>query len=226
MKTSKGIVRKALFNIVGGCSLLALSACAEPVTQTPTTTTASPLAETPTTTVPPVTQTPTTPIPTITATPTASPNQNLVQQLQSSANQGQFQTLAKAVQAAGLTDRLSAPGPYTVFAPTDAAFAALPKTTLDNLLKPANKQKLVQLLSYHVIPGRITATELKSGQVKTLEGSPVTIKVDRASNTITVNGATVAQADIPASNGVIHIVDQVIVPTGFKVSLKTNPTRQ
>lgn len=200
MKANKGIV-EILFNIIGISSLIALSACVQP-------------AETPTATVPPVTPTPTATIAT----------QNLAELAKSAASQGQFQTLIRAVQAAGLTEQLAASGPYTIFAPTDAAFSALPKTTLDQLLQPANKQQLVRLLAYHVIPGGITSQQLTSGQVKTIEGSPVQITVDPASNSITVNNAKVTQPDIPASNGIVHIVDQVLLPPNFPPSLKTTPT--
>ncbi|WP_414516864.1 fasciclin domain-containing protein [Nostoc sp. PCC 9305] len=207
MKASKGIVGKALFNIISIGSLVALSACAQPVAETPT-------ATVPSTTVPPVTPTPTATIAT----------QNLAELAKSAASQGQFKTLIQAVQAAGLTEQLAAPGPYTVFAPTDAAFSALPKATLDQLLQPANKQQLVKLLSYHVIPGGITSQQLISGEVKTVEGSPVKITVDRASNSITVNNAKVRQPDIPASNGIVHVVDQVLLPPNFSASLNTTPT--
>ncbi|MBN3881279.1 MULTISPECIES: fasciclin domain-containing protein [unclassified Nostoc] len=207
MKASKGIVGKALFNIIGIGSLVALSACAQPVAETPT-------ATVPSTTVPPVTPTPTATIAT----------QNLAELAKSAASQGQFKTLIQAVQAAGLTEQLAAPGPYTVFAPTDAAFSALPKATLDQLLQPANKKQLVKLLSYHVIPGGITSQQLTSGEVKTVEGSPVKITVDRASNSITVNNAKVSQPDIPASNGIVHVVDQVLLPPNFSASLNTTPT--
>ncbi|WP_375505964.1 fasciclin domain-containing protein [uncultured Nostoc sp.] len=200
MKVSKGIV-EILFNIIGISSLIALSACVQP-------------AETPTATVPPVTPTP---------TPTIA-TQNLAELAKSAASQGQFQTLIQTVQAAGLTEQLAKPGPYTIFAPTDAAFSALPKATLDQLLQPANKQQLVKLLAYHVIPGGITSQQLTSGQVKTIEGSPVQITVDRASSSITVNNAKVTQPDIPASNGIVHIVDQVLLPPNFPPSLKTTPT--
>ncbi|MEH2229654.1 MAG: fasciclin domain-containing protein [Nostoc sp.] len=206
MKASKGIVG-TLFNIIGIGSLVALSACAQPVAETPT-------ATVPSTTVPPVTPTPTATIAT----------QNLAELAKSAASQGQFKTLIQAVQAAGLTEQLAAPGPYTVFAPTDAAFSALPKATLDQLLQPANKQQLVKLLSYHVIPGGITSQQLTSGEVKTVEGSPVKITVDRASNSITVNNAKVSQPDIPASNGIVHVVDQVLLPPDLSASLKTTPT--
>ncbi|MEH2149354.1 fasciclin domain-containing protein [Nostoc sp.] len=202
MKASKGIAGKVLFNIIGIGSLVALSACAQPVTETPTAT------------VPPITPTPTATIAT----------QNLAELAKSVANQGQFKTLIQAVQAAGLTEQLAAPGPYTVFAPTDTAFSALPKATLDQLLQPANKQQLVRLLSYHVIPGGITSQQLISGEVKTLEGSLVKITVDRASNSITVNNAKVTQPDIPASNGIVHVVDRVLMPPNFPTNLNTTPT--
>ncbi|MEH1951126.1 MAG: fasciclin domain-containing protein [Nostoc sp.] len=183
-------------------SLVALSACAQPV------------AETPTATVPPVTPTPTATIAT----------QKLAELAKSAASQGQFKTLIQAVQAAGLTEQLATPGPYTVFAPTDAAFSALPKATLDQLLQPANKQQLVKLLSYHVIPGGITSQQLTSGEVKTVEGSLLKITVDRASNSIIVNNAKVTQPDIPASNSIVHVVDRVLVPPNFSASLNTTPT--
>ncbi|MEA5505473.1 fasciclin domain-containing protein [Halotia wernerae UHCC 0503] len=212
MNASKSI-QKALCNIIGVGSLVALSACAQPVTQTPTTT-VSPVAPTPITTTSPITETPT----------GTTANRNLAELAQSAASQGQFQTLTKAVQAAGLNEQLVTPGPYTVFAPTDAAFAALPAGTLDNLLKPENKQQLVRLLAYHVIPGQITSSQITPGQVKTVEGTPVTISVEDAGKTITVNGARVTQADIPASNGIVHIVDKVILPPNFPASFNTTPT--
>jgi len=213
MKASKGIVGKALFNIVGVGSLVAFSACAQPVTQSPTAT------------VPPVTTTPTATVPPVTPSPTgATATQNFAEQAKSAASQGQFKTLTQAVQAAGLTEQLTAQGPYTVFAPTDAAFAALPKGTLDKLLQPANKQQLIRLLAYHVIPGRVTSTQLTSGQAKTVEGTPVQITVNPASKAVTINNARVSQPDIPASNGIVHVVDKVILPPNFPASLNATPT--
>ncbi len=208
-------IQKVLSNIISVGSLVALSACAQPVpvTQTPTTT-VSPAAPTPITTNSPITETPA----------STTSNRNLAELAQSAASQGQFQTLTKAVQAAGLNEQLVTPGPYTVFAPTDAAFAALPAGTLDNLLKPENKQQLVKLLAYHVVPGQITSSQITSGQVKTVEGTPITIKVEDTGKTITVNGAKVTQADIPANNGIVHIVDQVILPPNFPASFNTTPT--
>jgi len=193
-------------------SLVALSACGQPSVDN---TTAPQTAATPAnlpTAAPPIAQTPT--------TPTAS--KNLAQLAQSASTQGSFTTLSRAVQAADLTKQMAEQGPYTVFAPTDAAFAALPKGTVDNLLKPENKQQLVKLLGYHAIPGQVTSSQLTSGQVKTVEGSPVTLKVNTNTSTVTVNGAKVIQADIPASNGVVHVVDKVILPPNFPASLGSN----
>jgi len=95
---------------------------------------------------------------------------------------------------------------------------------LENLLKPENKQQLVQLLTYHVIPGQVTSSQLTSGDVKTVEGTPVTIDVNSTARTISVNGAKVTQADILASNGVVHVVDKVILPPNFQVSPTSSPT--
>ncbi len=139
---------------------------------------------------------------------TAPASKNIVEQAASS---NEFQTLAKAIKAAGLEQQLAGKGPYTVFAPTDKAFAALPKGVVDELLKPENKELLAQLLSYHVVPGTVTSTQIKPGEVKTLVGEPVTVKRSQ-DGTVTVNNAKVTQADIQASNGVIHAVDQVILP--------------
>jgi uncharacterized surface protein with fasciclin (FAS1) repeats len=127
-----------------------------------------------------------------------------------------FKTLTTALQAAGLGETLSGEGPFTVFAPTDQAFAALPPGTLQELLKPENKQTLVRILTYHVVPGKVLSGDLKSGQVKTVEGRPVTVRVS-PDKKVSVNGANVTQADIQASNGVIHAIDQVILPPGVRV---------
>ena len=121
-----------------------------------------------------------------------------------------FRTLVAAVKAAGLVDKLKSKGPLTVFAPTDKAFAKLPKGALQSLLKPENKKKLISILSYHVIPGRVLAKNVKSGRVKTLNGSSFEIRVDEVG--VTVNKARVVATDVMASNGVIHVVDAVIMP--------------
>ena len=122
----------------------------------------------------------------------------------------QFKTLTKALGSAGLVTTLQGKGPFTVFAPTDAAFAALPKGTVEDLLKPANKAKLTKILTYHVVPGSVVSTSLKSGDVKSVEGS--SLKVAVSTGKVTVGGANVVKADIKASNGVIHVIDKVLMP--------------
>ena len=125
---------------------------------------------------------------------------------------GQFKTLAAALEAAGLIDALTGEGPFTVFAPTDEAFAKLPAGTVESLLKPENKEKLKSILLYHVVPGNVAAKQvlkLNGRMVKTLEGS--SIKVSTI-NGVTVDGARVTKTDIQASNGVIHVIDTVLTP--------------
>lgn len=124
---------------------------------------------------------------------------------------GNFKTLTAALKAAGLESTLQGKGPFTVFAPTDAAFAKLPQDALQELLKPENKQVLVKILTYHVVPGQVLSTDLKSGNVKSVEGGAITVKVDPQQG-VMVNDAKVTQADIKASNGVIHVIDNVILP--------------
>ncbi|PZO22182.1 MAG: fasciclin [Leptolyngbya foveolarum] len=124
-------------------------------------------------------------------------------------NSDSFTILAAALEAADLTEVLSQEGPYTVFAPTDEAFEALPIGTVEQLLLPENKDVLVKVLTYHVVPGAVLSTDLESGNVATVEGSDLTVEVG---DTVTVNNANVLVADVQASNGVIHIIDRVIVP--------------
>jgi uncharacterized surface protein with fasciclin (FAS1) repeats len=124
---------------------------------------------------------------------------------------GQFKTLAAALTAAGLVDTLKGPGPFTVFAPTDAAFAALPGGTVDSLLKPENKAKLTAILTYHVVAGKVMAADVvKLKEAKTVNGAMVAVKVDGGN--VMTNNAKVATADIEASNGVIHVIDTVLLP--------------
>jgi uncharacterized surface protein with fasciclin (FAS1) repeats len=124
---------------------------------------------------------------------------------------GQFKTLAKAFDAAGLVPTLEGPGPFTVFAPTDDAFAKLPAGTLQNLLKPENKAQLVAILTYHVVPGRLMAGDVaKAHELKTVEGKPLEIKTTGGS--VMVDDAKVTATDIAASNGVIHVIDHVVLP--------------
>ena len=122
---------------------------------------------------------------------------------------GSFTTLLKALEAADLVKTLSEEGPFTVFAPTDEAFAALPKGTLDDLLKPENKEKLKRVLSYHVVPGELLSQNLKAGKVTTLAEVPVEISIKDG---IRVNDAKVATPDLKASNGIIHVIDKVLLP--------------
>jgi uncharacterized surface protein with fasciclin (FAS1) repeats len=120
---------------------------------------------------------------------------------------GSFKTLATALTAAGLIDTLKGPGPFTVFAPTDEAFAKVPKADLEALLK--DKAKLTAVLTYHVVPGKVMAKDVKAGKVKTVQGSEMTIST---SGGVMVDGAKVVKTDIAADNGVIHVIDSVIIP--------------
>jgi uncharacterized surface protein with fasciclin (FAS1) repeats len=123
---------------------------------------------------------------------------------------GSFNTLAAALTAAGLVETLKGEGPFTVFAPTDAAFAALPAGTVEDLLKPENKDKLVSILTYHVVPGAVMSTDLTEGMMAaTVNGAEVTITLEGGPK---VNGAVISMPDVAASNGVIHVIDSVILP--------------
>ncbi|WP_281972158.1 fasciclin domain-containing protein [Ruegeria faecimaris] len=124
---------------------------------------------------------------------------------------GSFTTLVAAVQAAGLVDTLKGDGPFTVFAPTDEAFAALPEGTVETLLLPENKDQLVAILTYHVVPAKVMSGDIagKRAKVLTVQGDRLSVN---GKNGVKVNGAKVVQADIEASNGVIHVVDAVILP--------------
>jgi uncharacterized surface protein with fasciclin (FAS1) repeats len=124
---------------------------------------------------------------------------------------GQFKTLTTAINAAGLSDTLKGPGPFTVFAPTDAAFAKLPAGTVETLLKPENKAQLVAILTYHVVPGELMAVDVvKLTEAKTVNGKSVS--VTEQGNSVMINDAKVTTTDIVASNGVIHVIDKVILP--------------
>ncbi|MGZ8570839.1 MAG: fasciclin domain-containing protein [Actinomycetota bacterium] len=126
-----------------------------------------------------------------------------------------FSTLLAAVQAADLGDTLAGEGPYTVFAPTDGAFAALPEGTLDTLLDPMNQEQLAGILTYHVVPAEVMAADVTSGEVETVNGATFTVQVSDGTVTITDgqgNEAQVVQTDIVASNGVIHVIDAVLLP--------------
>ena len=131
--------------------------------------------------------------------------------VQTAIQAGSFKTLVKAVEAAGLVETLSSPGPFTVFAPTDGAFAKLPAGTLEELLKPESKDKLTAILTYHVIPGRQMAAQVtRMPSSETVNGKRLSFETKEGA--FRVGGAKVVQADIAASNGVIHVIDSVVVP--------------
>jgi uncharacterized surface protein with fasciclin (FAS1) repeats len=123
---------------------------------------------------------------------------------------GSFNTLVAAVKAAGLVETLQGKGPFTVFAPTDEAFAKLPAGTVESLLKPENKEKLVAILTYHVVAGKVMAADVKTMEVKTVNGKELDIKVTEGK--VTVNNAKLIKTDVAVSNGVIHVVDTVLLP--------------
>jgi transforming growth factor-beta-induced protein len=132
-----------------------------------------------------------------------------------------FSTLVAAVKAAGLAETLSSKGPFTVFAPTNEAFAALPKGTLETLLKPENRKLLQKVLTYHVVSGDLMAKDLRSGKVATVEGNPVAVQVSK--NGVKVNDVNVIKADVDASNGVIHVIDKVLLPPGLAPIAANSP---
>jgi uncharacterized surface protein with fasciclin (FAS1) repeats len=131
--------------------------------------------------------------------------------IDTAAANGQFKTLAAALGAAGLVGTLKGPGPFTAFAPTDAAFAKLPAGTVENLLKPENKAQLTSILTYHVVPGKVMAADVvKLKEAKTVNGKMLKVKVDGGN--VMINDAKVTATDIQASNGVIHAIDSVVLP--------------
>lgn len=121
-----------------------------------------------------------------------------------------FKTLVAAIKAAGLVETLQGQGPFTVFAPTDEAFAKLPAGTVENLLKPENREKLVAVLKYHVVPGKVMAADVKTMEARTVQGQSVKLKVSDTG--VTVDNARVIKTDLVADNGVIHVIDAVILP--------------
>jgi uncharacterized surface protein with fasciclin (FAS1) repeats len=123
-----------------------------------------------------------------------------------------FNTLVTAVQAAGLVETLQSEGPFTVFAPTDAAFAALPAGTVDDLLKPENKDQLVSILTYHVVPGKVMSSDLSGKALDAETAQGTTVAIDATGDGVKVDEANVVTADVEASNGVIHVIDAVILP--------------
>lgn len=139
----------------------------------------------------------------------SAPSQNL---LEAAAANGSFKTFGKAVEIAGLNDTLRSPGPYTVFAPTDAAFAQLPKGRLESLYEPRNKDELVSILNYHIVTGRKSAADVgKWTAARTVNGQPAPIMLTK--NQLSIDGAKVTTADIASSNGVLHGIDKVNMPS-------------
>ncbi|MFB2835934.1 fasciclin domain-containing protein [Floridanema evergladense] len=124
---------------------------------------------------------------------------------------GSFTILNQALKAAGLVDQLQEKGPFTFFAPNDTAFRKLPQDAVEDLLKPENKEVLVKILKYHIVTDSVRSTTLKTGEIKSMEGGAINVKVDPQSG-VSVNDARVIQADIQASNGIIHVIDNVILP--------------
>jgi uncharacterized surface protein with fasciclin (FAS1) repeats len=124
---------------------------------------------------------------------------------------GQFQTLAAAIEAAGLVETLKGPGPFTIFAPTDEAFAKLPEGTVETLLLPENKDQLIAILTYHVVPGEVTAAQVVGlDSAETVNGGM--LEIDASNGAVMVNDANVTETDIMATNGVIHVIDAVVMP--------------
>ena len=150
---------------------------------------------------------------TITATPLALifATSHALDIVDTAASAGQFNTLVAAVEAADLVTTLKGDGPFTVFAPTDEAFAALPEGTVENLLKPENKDQLIAVLTYHVVPGKIMSSDIAGTvtMVESVQGSELDVN---ATDGVTVDGATVVTADIETDNGVIHVIDRVVLP--------------
>jgi len=145
------------------------------------------------------------------ATSIATAAGNKLDIVETASGAGNFNTLVTAVKAAGLVDTLKGPGPFTVFAPTDEAFARLPAGTVQDLLKPENKAKLVAILTYHVVPGKVMSKDIagKKTMVKSVEGSEIAVD---ATQGVHIDDAKVIKADIETSNGVIHVIDKVIMP--------------
>ena len=194
---------KKLAGLAAGLMILPVIAACEPqqTAQTPPTATEPSPGATPGTTTPPAGQ--------------AEAADNHVVDVV--ANNPSLKTLASAIDETDANEVLELQGPYTIFAPSDEAFAALPAETRQKLLQPENRPQLAQILFYHVVPGQVSASQLQSGDVKTVEGANVNVQVDPSANSVRVNDATVTQADIPASNGVVHIVDRVILPPNFSI---------
>jgi uncharacterized surface protein with fasciclin (FAS1) repeats len=226
MNHTAQMTKKFLILLATVSSVAALGACSQPSATNPEQpATEQAAGTTGSTTTPETTATTTTATPAVASENTGT-TANLVSNesesiVQIAAANPSFSTFTKAVEAAGLTETLSAPGAYTVFAPTDEAFAALPAGNLEELMKPENKENLAKILQYHVLPNKVTAAEIQTGEVTTVEGNPVNLEV--AEGKVTVNGAEVVQPDINANNGVIHVIKVVILPSDVAAPAVTSP---
>ncbi|MGL5081470.1 MAG: fasciclin domain-containing protein [Microcoleaceae cyanobacterium] len=207
---------KGLLVLAALGSVSVLAACNQPTAQNnPGETATEQVTEAPASTETPVTESPATSAAAdgttdTSATPASSEQAQTIVEIAS--GDSTFSTLVTALKAAELTEVLSGEGPYTVFAPTDEAFAALPEGTVENLLKPENKDQLIKILKYHVVPAKVMAADVQAGTVESVEGTPLEIQVDETTKAVKVNDATVIKTDIVGSNGVIHAVDAVILP--------------
>ena len=194
-----------LIAVLAATSVLALGACSSDNTEMAPETTMA-------TTVAPVTTDTTATTDTTVPETTAAALGSVVEVAAAS---GSFSTLIAAIQVAGLAGTLSEGGPFTVFAPTEAAFAALPAGLLDKLLKPENKAILFKILTYHVVSGKVLSADVKDGVVASLEGSELTFSTTGG---VMVNEAKITTPDVPASNGVIHVIDKVLLPVGIDLA--------
>lgn len=204
MLRSGNLSKQFLVGVLGLGLASTVAACSPNETaQAPTTEPDSTVSEAPATSESPV-------VPS--AQDSAVGNENLDELVEENPS---FTTFETAISAAGLEETLAEPGPYTIFAPTDEAFAALPPETLDQLLQPENQEQLRQILSYHVVSGSLTSPDITSGELTTAAGEPIAIEANGGQ--VTVDGAQVVEPDLIAKNGVIHGIDQVLLPPGVQV---------
>lgn len=216
MTTFSRIPKILLVGLLSVGSAVALAACGNDTATTPTTD--APVVTEPETTVPD-----TATVPDTDTTAQIGAEENVVEV---ASDENNLSTFAQAVDAAGLTQTLSTEGPYTVFAPSDEAFAALPEGTVDELLKPENREILTQILSYHVVPEELDSSAITPGSVDTVEGAPLNVAVDQGTKEVTVNSAKVVRPDIQANNGVIHVIDQVILPPNMQEDLEAQEQQE
>lgn len=212
MKTRHPLSKRLMAGFVGVGAVFALAACgqpdgigSEPMPEDPAATQPDDTAEEPTATQPDMPA----------EDPMAAEDGNSIVDV--AASDDSFSILVEAVQATGLDQPLANDGPFTVFAPTNEAFEALPEETLEALLQPENQEILAQILAYHVVPQEMTSADVTTGEVPTAEGQPLYVMVNDDTSEVMVNDATVIQTDIQADNGVIHAIDQVILPPGLEI---------